>query len=286
MDLVPEGDTVWLAAQRMNTALAGATLTKGELRVPQLAAVDLTGATVTEVVPRGKHMLTRFADGRTLRTHYRMDGSWHIYRPGTRWRGGPAFAVRAVLTTGEWECVGYRLHDMALVPTAREDELVGHLGPDVLGPDWDLEEALRRLRSHPGEQIGVAILDQRNLAGIGNLYKVESLFLTGVNPWARVTDVPDLAALIERARTLMLANRDRPAQSTTGITRRGQDHWVAGRKGRPCRRCGTTVLLGDQGPDLQERITWWCPSCQATPAPVDPRARTGQPGTEARRAGY
>ena len=287
MVAVPEGDTVWLAAQRMDTALAGATLRRGELRVPQLAAVDLTGATVTEVVPRGKHMLTRLADGRTLRTHYRMDGSWHIYRRGSRWRGGPAHSIRAVLATDEYECVGYRLHDMRLVPTSAEDELVGHLGPDVLGPDWDLDEALRRLRAHPDEQIGVALLDQRNLAGIGNLYKVESLFLTGVNPWARVADVAGpRPAWSTRARTLMLANRDRPAQSTTGETRRGQDHWVAGRKGRPCRRCRTPILLGDQGPDLQERVTWWCPSCQATPAPVDPRARTGGPGTEARRAGY
>ena len=147
-----------------------------------------------EVVPRGKHMLIRLADGRTLRTHFRMDGSWHIYRPGTKWRGGPAFAVRAILATDQWECVGYRLHDMAMVATAHEDQLVGHLGPDVLGPDWDLDEALRRLRSAPDEQIGVAILDQRNLAGIGNLYKVESLFLCGVHPWARVADVADLAA--------------------------------------------------------------------------------------------
>ncbi|WP_164700333.1 DNA-formamidopyrimidine glycosylase family protein [Modestobacter sp. KNN46-3] len=283
---MPEGDTVWLAAQRMNTALAGATLRRGELRVPQLAAVDLAGATVTEVVPRGKHMLTRLADGRTPRTHYRMDGSWHIYRRGTRWRGGPGHSIRAVLATDEWECVGYRLHDMRVVPTSQEAELVGHLGPDVLDPDWDVEEALRRLRSQPDEQIGVAILDQRNLAGIGNLYKVESLFLTGVHPWARVADVPDLRALVERARTLMLANRHHPEQSTTGGTRRGQDHWVAGRTGRPCRRCRTPILLGDQGPDLQERVTWWCPHCQATPAPVDPRARTGEPGTEARRARY
>jgi endonuclease VIII len=275
---VPEGDTVWLAAQRMNTALAGATLRRGELRVPQLAAVDLAGATVREVVPRGKHMLTRFEDGRTLRTHYRMDGSWHIYRPGTTWRGGPAFAIRAILVTDEWECVGYRLHDMAMVRTADEDQLVGHLGPDVLGPDWDMAEALRRLRSHPDEQIGVAILDQRNLAGIGNLYKVESLFLCGVHPWARVADVADLEGLVDRARTLMLVNRDRPEQSTTGSLRRGEDHWVAGRKGRPCRRCGTTILLGDQGPDLQERVTWWCPTCQAAPSPVDPAARTGESG--------
>jgi endonuclease-8 len=278
MDGVPEGDTVWLAAQRMNTALAGATLRRGELRVPQLAGVDLAGVAVREVVPRGKHMLIRLGDDRTLRTHFRMDGSWHIYRPGTKWRGGPAFAVRAVLATDAWECVGYRLHDMALVATADEDRLVGHLGPDVLGPDWDLDEALRRLGAHPDEDIGVALLDQRNLAGIGNLYKVESLFLCGVHPWTRVADVPDLAALVDRARTLMLANRDHPEQSTTGDTRRGQDHWVAGRAGRPCRRCGTPILLGDQGPDLQERVTWWCPRCQAARSPIDPGARTGEPG--------
>ncbi|MCW2634032.1 MAG: glycosylase [Blastococcus sp.] len=275
---MPEGDTVWLAAQRMQTALAGATLRRGEFRIPQLATVDLGGATVREVVPRGKHLLIRLVDGRTLRTHFRMDGSWHIYRPGTKWHGGPAYDIRMILTTPDWECVGYRLHDIELVPTAEEDRLVGHLGPDVLGPDWDLDEALRRLRAQPDEQIGVAILDQRNLAGIGNLYKVESLFLAGVHPWARVADVPDLEALVQRARTLMLANRHHPEQSTTGISRRGQDHWVAGRKGKPCRRCGTPILLGEQGPVTQERVTWWCPSCQAAKSPIDPQARTGEPG--------
>ena len=183
---------------------------------PQLATLDLSGAGVREVVPRGKHLLIRLADDRTLRTHFRMDGSWHIYRPGTKWRGGPAYDIRVVLATSDWECVGYRLHDVEIVPTADEGRLVGHLGPDVLGPDWDLDEALRRLREHPDEQIGVAILDQRNLAGIGNLYKVETLFLAGVHPWTRVADVPDLAALVERARTLMRANRHHPEQSTTG----------------------------------------------------------------------
>ncbi|CCH89714.1 DNA glycosylase [Modestobacter italicus] len=275
---MPEGDTVWLAANRMNTALAGATLTTGELRVPQLATVDLAGATVTEVVPRGKHMLIRFADGRTLRTHFRMDGSWHIYRKGTPWKGGPAHSVRALLTTDEWDCVGYRLHDLRVVPTSAEGELVGHLGPDVLGPDWDLDEALRRLRAHPDEEIGVAVLDQRNLAGIGNLYKVETLFMTRTHPWTRVADVPDLPGLVTRARSLMQANRDHPEQSTTGSTRRGEDHWVFGRKGRPCRRCRTTILLGDQGPDTQERVTYWCPTCQAARSPIDPLARTGEPG--------
>ena len=274
---MPEGDTVWLAAKRMQEALAGSTLRRGELRVPQLATVDLAGLGVREVVPRGKHLLVRLSDERTLRTHFRMDGSWHLYRPGAKWRGGPAYDIRAVLATDGWECVGYRLHDLAIVPTADEDSLVGHLGPDVLGPDWDLDEALRRLREHPDEQIGVALLDQRNLAGIGNLYKVESLFLRGVHPWARVADVDDLAGLVEKARTLMRANLHHPEQNTTGLPGRGQDHWVAGRRGKPCRRCRTTILLGEQGPDTQERVTWWCPRCQAASSPIDPRARTGEP---------
>ena len=268
---------MWLAAQRMNTALAGATLRRGEFRLPQLAALDLSGSTVTEVLPRGKHLLIRLADGRTLRTHFRMDGSWHIYRPGTKWRGGPAYDIRVVLASDDWECVGYRLHDVEIVPTAEESRLVGHLGPDVLGPDWDLEEALRRVRAQPDEQIGVAILDQRNLSGIGNLYKVETLFLCGVHPWARVADVDNLEEVVTRARTLMLANRSHPEQTTTGISRRGQDHWVAGRKGKSCRRCGTAILLGEQGPTTQERVTWWCPRCQAARSPIDPQARTGEP---------
>jgi endonuclease-8 len=262
----------------MQTALAGSTLRRGEFRLPQLAALDLTGSTVTEVVPRGKHLLIRLGDGRTLRTHFRMDGSWHIYRPGTKWRGGPGYDVRVVLANEQWECVGYRLHDVEIVPTADEDRLVGHLGPDVLGPDWDLDEALRRLRAQPDEQIGVAILDQRNLAGIGNLYKVETLFICRVHPWARVADVDDLEAVVTKARTLMLANRHHPEQSTTGSTRRGEDHWVAGRKSKPCRRCGTSILLGEQGPVTQERVTWWCPTCQAARSPIDPQARTGEPG--------
>jgi endonuclease-8 len=275
---MPEGDTVWLAAQRMHTALAGSTLRRGEFRIPQLATIDLAGSVVREVVPRGKHLLIRLEDGRTLRTHFRMDGSWHIYRPGASWKGGPAYDVRTVLTTDEWECVGYRLHDIDLVPTTEEDRLVGHLGPDILGPDWDLAEALRRLQERPDEQIGVALLDQRNLAGIGNLYKVESLFLLGVHPWTRVADVPDLTALVERARTLMRANLHHPQQNTTGDRRRGHDHWVFGRHAKPCRRCGTAILLGEQGPATQERVTWWCPTCQAARSAIDPTARTGEPG--------
>lgn len=261
---MPEGDTVWLAAQRMNKALPGQDLIRGELRVAQLAALDLAGHRVTEVVSRGKHMLFRFTDGNTLRSHFRMDGSWRIHAPGQPWRGGPAFAVRAVLSTHQWECVGYRLHDLAYVPTSEEDLLVGHLGPDLLGPDWDAQEAVRRLRLDGAAEIGVALLDQRNLAGIGTLYRTEGLFLAGIKPQRRVADiVPEvLSGVVDRTRRLMMANRERPQQSTTGSMRRGETHWVFERDGRPCRRCGTPIQRAEQGPAPHQRVTYWCPACQ------------------------
>jgi len=261
---VPEGDTVWLAAQRMHQALAGNELVRGEFRVPPLAALDLTGRTVTDVLARGKHMLFRFTDGHTLRSHFRMDGSWRIHPAGRPWRGGPAFAVRAVLSTQRWDCVGYRLHDLAYVPTFEEDSLVGHLGPDLLGPDWDPDEALRRLRLDGEAEIGVALLDQRNLAGIGTLYRTEGLFLAGIRPQRRIGQIgPEaMPGLVDRIRRMMLRNREHPQQSTTGSLRRGETHWVFERDGRPCRRCGTTIVRGEQGPPPSQRVAYWCPTCQ------------------------
>jgi endonuclease-8 len=262
---VPEGDTVWLAAKRMHDALGGRPLTRSDFRVPALATADLTGRTVSEVVPRGKHMLIRLGDGQTLHTHFRMDGSWQLHRPGERWRGGPAYEVRLVLANADWEAVGYRLHDIALVPTAEEDRLVGHLGPDVLGPDWDPDEAARRLREDPDRPIGDALLDQRVLAGVGNLYKNETLFLTGLDPWTPAGKVPDVPKVVATAHRLMRANRDHPEQSTTGSLRRGEQHWVYGRARRPCLRCGTRIEIGEQRrADHPEngRVTYWCPRCQ------------------------
>lgn len=261
---MPEGDTVWLAGRRLHDALAGRVLTDSDFRVPALATVDLTGATVTEVVSRGKHLLTRFDTGATLHTHFRMDGAWHLYRPGQRWRGGPDWQVRVVLTTDAYVAVGYRLPVIELLPTDREDGVVGHLGPDLLDPDFDPAEAVRRLRTEPGREIGPALLDQRNLAGIGNLYKAESLFLRRTNPWTPVRDV-DLPSLVERARTLLELNKNRPEQITTGSARRGEENWVFERAGRACRRCGTPVRSAPQGDPPYERITYWCPSCQPSP---------------------
>ena len=264
---MPEGDTVWLAAQRLHGAMAGEVLQRSDFRVPSLAETDLSGRRVLEVAPRGKHLLWRLDGGLTLHTHFRMDGSWHLYRPGDRWTGGPDWQVRAVLETAPWTAVGYRLPVLELLPTERESDVVGHLGPDLLGPDWDLDEALRRLRADPDAEIGLALLDQRNLAGLGNLYRTETLFLQGLTPWVRVGDVPDLAALVERGRRLMTANRGRWEQTTTGSLRTGEMHWVFERAGRPCRRCGTRVASAEQGTAPYARLSYWCPHCQRGPAP-------------------
>jgi endonuclease-8 len=259
---MPEGDTVWLAARRMHDALAGRALTRTDFRVPQLATVDLSGQTVSEVVSRGKHLLTRVGTDLTLHTHFRMDGSWHLYRHGDRWKGGPAHEVRLLLENSEWQAVGYRLPVVELLRRSEEGTAIGHLGPDLLGPDWDLDEAVRRLVADPERTIGEALLDQRNLAGIGNVYKAEVLFLAGLSPWRRIGDVPDVAAVVRSAQRLLLVNRDHPWQVTTGVHRRGHEHWVYGRAGKPCRRCGTTITVATQGQAPYDRVTSWCPTCQ------------------------
>ena len=266
---MPEGDTVWLAARRMHDALAGHLLVRTDFRVPRLATTDLAGQSVTAVVSRGKHLLTRTDAGLTLHTHFRMDGSWHLYRAGSRWSGGPDWQVRVVLATDDWQAVGYRLPVVELVATDDESSVVGHLGPDILGPDWDLDEAVRRIAARPERELGPALLDQRNLAGIGNLYKTEALFLSGLTPWTRVGDVADLSPVVRRAHRLLSANRGHWQQTTTGNTRKGEQHWVFERAGRPCRRCGARIAQAMQGePDHPEqaRVCYWCPQCQRGPS--------------------
>jgi endonuclease-8 len=263
---VPEGDTVWLVARNLDRALGRDRLVSTDLRVPQLATADLAGREVLEVVPRGKHILTRVEGGLTLHSHLRLDGMWHLYHHGDTWSGGPSHDVRAVLATQSWDAVGYRVHDLAIVETAHEDELVGHLGPDLLDPDFDREEALRRLRDDPERAVGEALLDQRNLAGIGNMYKAEALFARRLSPWTPVGTIPDesLAAVVDTARRWLDANKAHASQATTGDPRRGYEHWVYGRAGRPCRRCRTRIEQAPQGQPPFDRITYWCPTCQPT----------------------
>ncbi len=275
---MPEGDTVWLHAQRLNRVLAGHRLVSSDFRVPALATTNLAGSEVLEVVSRGKHLLVRLRTPErgdwTLRSHLRMDGTWRTFSPGERWSGRPAHTIRVVLTTDRSVAVGFHLHEIALVPRDEEPSLVGHLGPDLLGDDWDADEAVRRLSAKPDRQIAVALLDQRNLAGIGNFYKCEVLFLRGVSPWTPVGEAGDLRRMVDLSHRLLFANRDRWDQVTTGDRRRGRNSYVFERVGEPCRRCGTLVHQARQGGDVTEdRVTYWCPFCQPGPAPADATSR-------------
>ncbi|NUT32417.1 MAG: Fpg/Nei family DNA glycosylase [Hamadaea sp.] len=272
---MPEGDTVWNTARALERGLVGATLTGSDFRVPQLATVDLTGRTVLSSASRGKHLLLRFDGDLSLHSHLRMDGSWRIYGPAERWSGTPAHQIRVVLRTPSAVAVGRHLHELKLLPTPQEGRLLAHLGPDLLGDDWDAAEAARRLAARPDAEIAEALLDQRCLAGIGNLYKAELLYLRGIWPWTPVRDVDDLPGLADLAHRVLNANKGRWTQSTTGSLRRGETTYVYGRRAQPCRRCGTPIRKADQGSrltdqgsraELGDRVTYWCPVCQPAPA--------------------
>lgn len=265
---MPEGDTVWLTAHRLHKALAGRILTTTDFRVPALATVDLRGRTVTAVLSRGKHLLARVDDDLTVHSHLRMDGSWYLSAAGAPApRKHPEHMIRALLGNADWLATGYRVHDLRLLQRAREAEVVGHLGPDLLGPDWDPEVAVANLARCPQVPIGEALLDQSLLAGIGNMYKAEVLFIERVNPWSPVGTVPNLPQVVATSYRLLRANRDHPEQSTTGLTGRGKDHWVYERAGHPCRRCGNVVLRAEQGAKTRARSTYWCATCQPGPGP-------------------
>jgi endonuclease-8 len=255
---VPEGDTVWRTARRLDETLTGATLTGTDFRVPAHALLDLGGEVVHGTVARGKHLLTRIGDDHTLHTHLKMEGSWHLYRHDSRWRR-PAHEARVVLRTADWQAVGFALGITEVLARADEHTVVGHLGPDLLGPDWDEDEALRRLLSDPRRAVGEAILDQRNLAGIGNMYRSEICFLSGVHPATPTAEVPDLRGLVRRAKRVLETNKQRAMQSTTGDLGRGREHWVYRRERQPCRRCGTPVRRAE----VEGRGVYWCPRCQA-----------------------
>lgn len=258
---MPEGDTVYRTARNLAKALDGRELVTCDLRVAAFATLDLSGVTVDEVVSRGKHLLIRVGDY-SIHSHLKMEGSWHLYQHGTAWRR-PDWQARAILANEQWVAVGFQLGILDVVARADEARVVGHLGPDLLGADWNPEEALRRLTADDERAIGLALLDQRVLAGLGNVYRNELCFLSGVLPTRPVGDIPNPAKLISLAHRLIDANKDRVDRTTTGVLR-GANAFVSRRQGRPCLRCGTRILRGQLGEDaLQLRDTYWCPHCQS-----------------------
>ena len=258
---MPEGDTVYRAARQLDRALTGQVLTRTDFRMPELATIDLSGRPVTGTISRGKHLLTRIGDDHTLHTHLKMEGVWQVLRPGQRWRR-PAHEARVVLDTASTQAVGFALGIVDLVPRDQEAECVAHLGPDLLGVDWDPDEAVRRLQREPDREIGEALLDQTNLAGVGNVFRSELCFVAGLHPLTPVSAAPDLGRLVRRAQQMLEVNKGRTTRCTTGDLRRGQSLWVYGRRGEPCRRCGTPVTRAEWGELGRERPVYFCPSCQ------------------------
>jgi endonuclease-8 len=257
---MPEGDVVWRTARQLDEALTGRVLTRSDFRVPRFATADLTGRTVTGTVSRGKHLLTRVDGGLTVHTHLKMEGSWRIRPAG----GYPPrdHRIRLVLGNDARQALGYQLGIVELLKTEHEPRTVGHLGPDLLGPDWDAAEAVRRLQADPARAVGEALLDQRNLAGVGNIFATEMLFLRGLSPWRPVGEVADLHALVELGHRLLNANKERTGIITTGVARRGEQTWAYGRADRPCRRCGNPIRRAEQGAAGEERLRFWCLACQ------------------------
>ena len=278
---MPEGDTVWRTARRLHEALAGELISAADLRWPGISTADLRGMRTIEVVSRGKNVLHRLDAGLTLHSHLRMEGQWRVEATGPvadRARANPQ--LRALIGTTQWTALGFRLGTLHLLATRDEGSVVGHLGPDVLGPDWDAAEAARRLGASDAT-IAAALLDQRNLAGVGTLYASEVLFLSRISPWHPAgglapAQVSDIVAQVHR---LLDANRHHASQSTTGVWRRDLTTYVHGRSGLPCRRCGVPVRVSPVGDSPRERSFFYCPTCQGGLAPRDDGRRQGVPNT-------
>jgi endonuclease-8 len=279
---MPEGDTIYRSARTLDRALGRRLVTRFESVLPALTRIDqdapIAGRTVERCWSQGKHLLISFSGGLVLRTHMRMHGSWHVYRPGERWRR-PRFHMRIVIETDAFVAVAFNV-PVAELHTARElarEPILRELGPDLLAPELDVEAVVARLRERASVAMGDALLDQRALAGIGNVYKSEVCFVCRVNPFAPVDRLSDddLRALVQTARRLLQANvapgtgagitTYHPLRRTTGRAD-GEEHlWVYGRTGRPCRRCRTPIQRKKQGVDA--RSTYWCPTCQPDGAP-------------------
>ena len=253
---MPEGDTVFRTAALLREALVGKTLTGCDVRVPRYATVDLSGHPVDEVLSRGKHLFIRVGPA-SIHSHLKMDGSWRISP-----RGVPAHKIRILLRAHDVTAAGIDLGVLEILDRDHDQDAVAHLGPDLLGEDWDPHVAAANLVADPDRGLAAALLDQRILAGVGNVYANELCFIFGRRPLSTVATLSDPLRVAIRAREMLWANRLRRDRTTTGNSRSGQQLWVYGRAGQPCRRCGTRVARAEPVGGSQDRISYWCPHCQ------------------------
>lgn len=250
---MPEGDTVWQTAAKLRDALLAKALTRTDIRVPRYATTDLTGHVVDEVLSRGKHLFIRVGPA-SIHSHLKMDGSWRVTSRPPR----ADHRVRIILSVADVHAVGINLGLLEILDREHDMGVVAHLGPDLLGEDWDAAIAATNLTAEPSRALADALLDQRVMAGVGNVYANELCFVFGHLPTAPVCAVADPLRLVARARDMLVANRSRRHRTTTGDRRHGQGLWVYGRAGLACRRCGTLIESDRTG----DRIAYWCPSCQ------------------------
>jgi endonuclease-8 len=286
---MPEGDAIFRTARTLERALAGRTVERFESVLPHLTRIDedqaIAGRTVERVRSAGKHLLLEFSGGLVLRTHMRMNGAWHVYRRGERWRRS-RHQMRVAIETDAFTAVAFNV-PVAEFLTAKEmarAPALQSLGPDLLGEELDVDAAVSRLKAEGSCEIAEVLLDQRVVSGIGNVYKSEVCFLCGVSPFARMSELSDdqLRALVATARRLLQANvhaaatgqivTRRTLRSMTGRAEAGEGVWVYGRAGKPCRRCGAIILRDKRGE--QARSTYWCPQCARGSGPKGPRPHT------------
>jgi endonuclease-8 len=266
---MPEGDTIFRAARALHRALAGKVVTRFESAYPAVTRVaddhPIVGRTIESVAARGKHLLMSFSGDLVLHTHMRMNGSWHLYPAGARWQRSPR-DMRVLVATADAVAVGFNVPIAELLTPsqlARHKELRA-LGPDLLDTSFDRGEALRRMRAHAHEAVGDVLLDQRAVAGVGNVLKSETLFLAGLDPFTPIDRLADaeLERLLDIAREQIANSATSPhGRNTTRHMDPNAKLWVYGREGKPCRRCGTTIRAKKTG--LDARITYWCPDCQS-----------------------
>ena len=252
---MPEGDTVYRTAAVLRDALVGRTLTRCDVRVPRYATVDLKGVVVDEVLSRGKHLFIRLGDA-SIHSHLKMDGAWLI---GSQIRRVAPHKIRIILEAGEIRGAGIDLGVLEILERRLDQDVVAHLGPDLLGDDWEPRLAAANLVTQPERALAETLLDQRVMAGVGNVYANELCFVLGRHPAAPVSSVRDPLRVVQRARDMLWLNRSRVNRTTTGNTRPGNDLWVYGRVGRPCRRCAKAIEMDDSG----DRVRYWCSSCQS-----------------------